>query len=139
MQIKSESSTKGKISFFGGPCDIGVGPDEGLALYDHSQASSKGATGLFLRPVNFQRGLARQLDQNALYCAMRWNYAVTPRNILIRSIVAVTSELGVTVWCRPVDYGPGPQTGRMIDVSFGALWALGVETDDVVTAQLFHP
>lgn len=127
----------GKCSFFGGPRDTGVGPHEGLALFTVPLAVCPAHRGLFLQPVNPALGLARQLDPDALYCAMRWDYAQTGRNALLHGKVRVQAGNGRVVWCAPADWGPNERTGRIIDLSPGAIEALGIETDAVVTVQLF--
>jgi hypothetical protein len=61
----------GKVSWFGGPDDTGVSPDEGLAfIYDVDDAPH-----LFLpqQPAG-TTGLARRLDPARPYIACRWNY-----------------------------------------------------------------
>lgn len=128
-------NVKGKISSFGGPADTGVTPDEGTALY-WTDSQISWAPELFLeqQPAG-TTGLARRLNPQALYCAMRWNYDEVPKHVLRRSVVKVTSEVN-TLFLRPVDWGPNESTGRVIDVSPGALQRLGVETNDEVVAEL---
>src|SRR5215831_7850460 len=61
----------GKCSWFGGPNDTGVAPDEGLAfIYDVDEAPH-----LFLdeQPIG-TTGLARRLDPDVYYIACRWDY-----------------------------------------------------------------
>ena len=65
---------RGKVSHFGGPADSGVSPSEGLAfIYNEDDT----APWLFLpnQPPN-TTGLARRLDPNVPYIAMRWDYEV---------------------------------------------------------------
>ena len=69
----------GKCSWFGGPDDTGVDPDEGLAfIYDYDTAPD-----LFLdeQPPGTS-GLARRLDPDAFYVACRWDYDVTSKDML---------------------------------------------------------
>lgn len=121
---------RGKCSWFGGPDDMGVSPDEGLAfLYDVSDAPH-----LFLptQPPG-TTGLARRLDPDVFYVATRWDYAVTPKNILPDMLVRVRApKTGreFTAYCA--DWGPHESTGRVADLSRGLMTALGIETDDEV-------
>lgn len=123
----------GKCSWFGGPEDMGVDPDEGLAL-----AQTVGdAPDLF--PLELPAdtpALARDLDPDALYIAMRWDYDDLSKEELLDIRVAVTAN-GKTVLCQPIDWGPHEDTGRICDLSPGAMEQLGLETDDVV--QLVWP
>jgi len=121
----------GKVSWFGGPDDKGVAPDEGLALYERSEA---GKIAGFLLPEQpaASTGLARQLDPSSLYIACRWDYGQTPRAFLQAANVRVTAN-GKTIVCRPVDWGPNVNTRRIADLSPGALKALGLKTDDAAT------
>src|SRR4051812_40899125 len=64
---------EGAASWFGGPEDTGVSPDEGLAFI----YSVDDAPYLFLpyQPEGTS-GLARRLDPQVFYIAMRWDYSV---------------------------------------------------------------
>jgi N-acetylmuramoyl-L-alanine amidase len=120
---------EGTCSWFGGPEDMGVDPDEGLAL-----AQTVGdAPDLF--PLELPAdtpALARDLDPNALYIAMRWDYDDLSKEELLDIRVAVHAN-GKTVYCQPIDWGPHEDTGRICDLSPGAMTALGIETDDWVS------
>jgi hypothetical protein len=69
----------GKCSWFGGPEDMGVDADEGLALlYDYDDAPH-----LFLyEQPEGTTGLARRLDPSVYYVACRWDYDITPKSML---------------------------------------------------------
>lgn len=131
--------TVGKCSTFGGADDTGVAPHEGLSLVLPSQMRHAAFRALFRERIDQSLGAARNLDPDALYCAMRWNYKVTPVEMLAQSIVEVTSESGRVCWVRPVDWGPNIRTGRVIDLSPGAARALSVKTDDTVQCVLITP
>jgi hypothetical protein len=69
----------GKVNWFGGPEDTGVSPSEGLAfIYEYEQAPY-----LFLpyQPSG-TTGLARRLDPEVFYIAMRWDYDVYSKEML---------------------------------------------------------
>jgi hypothetical protein len=92
-------------------------------------------------------GLARRLNPEAFYLAMRWDYQRYPKEILRTAFVKLSNPLnGSFLFARPVDFGPGdgsvidgrstPDTGRIADLSFGAARALGLVTDDLVKCEL---
>jgi hypothetical protein len=136
----------GKCSQFGGPNDTGVGPDEGLGLVEPQDLATTFFRELFL-PYNppGTTGLARRLNPHALYCAMRWaEYGIT-RSTARVSLIKVSFG-DASTYVRPVDVGPGDgtvfngvtsqDTGRIIDLSPGALAALCCRTDDVVLVEV---
>lgn len=126
---------RGKISSFGGPNDPGISQVENLGLYWERQQMEI-MPELFLREKwSPAWGLAWILDPDSLYCAMRWNYNETPKAILRNSVVRIKSTHAVC-YCRPVDWGPNENTGRVVDVSPRAMTVLGVKTDDVVECEL---
>jgi len=138
----------GKMSIFGGPADEGVGPHEGLALIGPTDLGIWWYSCLFLsvQPPGTS-GLARRLNPRAFYLAMRWDYALHPRQLLRNSVVKLTNPANALhVFARPVDFGPGdgsvidgqptPDTGRIADLSPGAATALGLQTDDAVQCEL---
>ena len=120
----------GKCSSFGGPTDSGVSPDEGLAfIYELETAPY-----LFLpnQPPD-TTGLARRLNgEEVKYLACRWDYTVTPREMLLthKAIVRVPGGIELTAW--PADWGPHTSTGRVADLSPCLMRDLGLKTDDEV-------
>jgi N-acetylmuramoyl-L-alanine amidase len=122
---------RGKCSWFGGPDDTGVAPDEGLAfIAEVSQAPQ-----LFLsyQPEG-TTGLARRLNPQAHYIACRWDYDETPAFMLLEEMALVTAtKTGKSLKCYPADWGPNENTGRVADLSPGALELLGIQTDDEVS------
>lgn len=132
----------GKCSWFGGPKDSGVKHDENLALI-HSVDEMPG---VFLsEPPDLLEtdpgypgkalGLARRLDPRKLWCAMRFDYKLTPKSILRTSLVQIKFGSRI-VMAACVDWGPNINTGRVIDVSPGAMNALKCTTDDEVECML---
>jgi N-acetylmuramoyl-L-alanine amidase len=123
----------GKVSWFGGPEDTGVDPDEGLAfIYDYSMAPQI----LLDEQPPGTTGLARRLDPNAPYVAIRWEYGVTPKSMLQNPrLVAKVSGGGKTFYAWPGDWGPDSGTDRVADISPGLLERLGLMTDDQVTVE----
>jgi uncharacterized protein (TIGR02594 family) len=123
-------AARGKASWFGGPEDKGVKPDEGLAfIYKIEEAPE-----LFLpsQPPG-TTGLARRLDPDVHYLACRWDYKRTPRETLLAEVAMVkATKTGISLPAIPADWGPNEKTGRVADLSPGLLEALGIDTDDEV-------
>jgi len=125
----------GRCSWFGGPSDTGVAPDEGLAfIYEYEQAPH-----LFLptQPPG-TTGLARRLDPDVFYVACRWDYNTTSKEMLVdQDRLALVRAGGKELLAHPADWGPNQNTGRIADLSPGLLAALGLETDDNV--EVIYP
>jgi N-acetylmuramoyl-L-alanine amidase len=121
----------GKCSYFGGPDDMGVDEDEGLAfIYEIEQAPH-----LFLPETDETEGLglARRLNPFVHYLACRWDYNVTPKETLLQHMALVTAvKTGVALTAFPADWGPHEDTDRVADLSPGLMKDLGIETDDDV-------
>jgi hypothetical protein len=125
-----EASVRGRVSWFGGPNDLGVSPSEGLAFIDEVED----APHLFLpaQPPG-TTGLARRLDPHAHYVACRWDYDVTPRAMLLEQVALVRAlPTGRALTAFPADWGPHVDTGRVADISPGLMESLGIQTDDEV-------
>jgi N-acetylmuramoyl-L-alanine amidase len=120
----------GKCSWFGGPDDTGVSASEGLAfIYEINDAPH-----LFLpyQPAGTS-GLARRLNPNVHYIAMRWDYDVTSKTELLTKVVWVKSlASGVKLKAYPADWGPHGDTDRIADLSPGLMDDLELTTDDDV-------
>lgn len=123
----------GKCSWFGGPDDGDVSPSEGLAIYEKYEQNPS----LFLKdqPVG-TTGLARRLNPKVYFCACRWDYSITSKKELRNSLVQITYK-NRTIVAAIADWGPHERTNRIIDVSKGAMTALGCQTDDEVSFMLF--
>jgi len=126
---------KGHCSWFGGPDDHGVDPDEDLAfIYDVEDAPH-----LFLhdQPAGTS-GLARRLDPGTFFIACRWDYDVTPKEMLRDQTRKALVRVGdKSFLAYPADWGPHDSTGRVADLSRGLMEALGVTTDDSV--EVIYP
>jgi N-acetylmuramoyl-L-alanine amidase len=125
----------GKCSWFGGPDDTGVAPDEGLAfIYELDDAPH-----LFLpeQPPG-TTGLARRLDPEKFYIACRWDYEQTSKEELLELRVVVRApKTGKQFIAEPADWGPHEEkTGRVADLSPGLMAALGITTDDEVEVSI---
>lgn len=126
----------GKMSVFGGPHDLGVQPDEGLALVEPAEIGL--FPGIFLpqQPPG-TTGLARRLDPDAYYIACRWDEHGLARSYLQQIEVTVTNSAnGKSDRARPVDAGPNVNTGRVADLSPGLATKLGLATDNECTVML---
>jgi hypothetical protein len=132
----------GSCSWFGGPDDEGVSSSEDLAWWETwDQVVNDKAEGLFLdaQPPG-TTGLARRLDPDEFYIAMRWDYDEISKNDLKRTICIVRSpDTSKAFFARPSDWGPNSNTGRICDISPGLMQALGVETDDDVEIVIIPP
>src|SRR5580765_3293531 len=121
---------KGKVSWFGGPQDEGVAPDEGLAfIYKVEDAPH-----LFLsyQPED-TTGLARRLNPDEFYVACRWDYDEYSKSTLLEEMALVrNTTTGKALKCYPADWGPHEDTDRVADISPGLMEALGLQTDDEV-------
>lgn len=124
---------KGPCSWFGGPKDTGVSPSEGLAMY----SSIDQAPWLFL-PIqpSGTTGLARRLNPAVPFIACRWDYEVTPKNMLRQGLAMVRAN-GISLKTFIGDWGPHEDTGRVADLSKVLMDNLGLETDDEV--EVFFP
>ena len=123
---------KGPCSKFGGPRDTGVSPSEGLAMY----SSIEQAPWLFL-PIQppGTTGLARRLNPCVPYVACRWDYDITPKNMLRQTIVKVKAN-GMSLKAFVGDWGPNENTGRVADLSPILMDNLKLQTDDEVEVIL---
>lgn len=127
---------RGKVSYFGGPDDMGVSADEGLAfIYEYEAAPY-----LFLdqQPTGTS-GLARRLNVERPYVACRWDYDVTPKTMLAKPYPALvrSPDTGKSFLAWPADWGPHEDTGRVADISPSLMSRLGIETDDEV--EVIYP
>jgi hypothetical protein len=74
------------------------------------------------------------------YIACRWNYDVTPKDMLADGIALVrVPATGQEMAAFCADWGPNEATGRVADLSPGLLADLGLETDDDVEIIFPHP
>lgn len=133
-----ELNLRGKVSWFGGPTDMGVAPDEGLAfIYDIYTAPH-----LFLavQPEGTS-GLARRLNSSVPFIAMRWDYDQFPKTMLasmdyVALVRSPDTDRQFLAW--PADWGPHADTDRVADISLGLMEYLGIETDDEVEVSFPH-
>jgi len=121
---------QGRCSWFGGPDDHGVSASEGLAFfYDVADAPHV----LLHEQPSGTSGLARRLDPETHFVACRWDYNVTPKEMLRdQTLKARVSAHGKSFLAYPADWGPHTNTGRVADLSLGLMEALGLNTDDEV-------
>lgn len=119
---------KGRCSWFGGPADSGVSGNEGLAFFSNIDQAPQ----LFL-PIQppGTTGLARRLNPAVPFVACRWDYDVTPKDMLRQGIALVRAG-GVELKCYPADWGPHQDTGRVADLSKILMSHLKLQTDDEV-------
>jgi hypothetical protein len=131
----------GKMSTFGGPGDTGVGPAEGLSLFERADVPANPDLFLPTQPPG-TTGLARLLNPDAKYLACRWNLSVTPKSFLKLKTTLVTVSNpanGKSANARPADTGPAIETGRVADLSPGLATALGLKTNDTCDVLIPTP
>jgi LmbE family N-acetylglucosaminyl deacetylase len=125
---------KGKVSWFGGPNDMGVSPSEGLAfIYEVEMAPH-----LFLptQPPG-TTGLARRLNPYVHFIACRWDYDIYPKDQIIKELAVIRAvKTQVVLTAFPADWGPHSDTNRVADISEGLMFDLGITTDDEVEVAL---
>jgi hypothetical protein len=132
-------TTRGKMSYFGGPNDHGVAADEGLALFEQSDTAKYQRLFLATQPAG-TTGLARRLNPEVHYIAMRWNYDLTTRAYLRDARVMVRNpETEREAFAQPVDWGPNIKTGRIADLSPSLAEYLGLKTDDQCVVTVPYP
>jgi lysozyme len=126
----------GRVSWFGGPYDEGVSPDEGLAFI--FEVEQKPYVFLPEQPPDTS-GLARRLNPQTFYIACRWDYSKTSKELLRsnRKAMVYAPRTGEIALATPADWGPHEDTGRIADISSGLMDALGIQTDDVV--EVYYP
>ena len=125
---------EGKMSTFGGPHDLGMNPNEDLALFSKLDLENAKYSDLFLSasPPG-TTGLGRRLNPDKYYFACRWDYHDTSKDFLRESLARVENpQNGRAADARAVDWGPAESTGRVADLSPGLAGALGLNTDDLV-------
>lgn len=130
---------KGKMSTFGGPDDMGVAAEEGLALIEPGDLREWWFRHLFLNhhPIG-TTGLARRLDPAAFYIAMRWEDHGISREAARRGIFQLKNPaVGKHLWAQAADFGPATWTHRLCDMSPGCGHVLGLITDQIVEVEMF--
>ena len=128
-------AASGTCSTFGGPDDTGVSPSEGLAMWYEPDECPWLMLG---KQPSGTTGMARRLDPAVFYVACRFDYSVTPKEMLRGPQMAMVTnaDTGVMRLAHIADWGPHEeQTGRAADLSPGLADSLGVGTDDEVTVM----
>lgn len=138
----------GKCSSFGGMADSRVGNLEGLSLIEGTDLNDWWFRRLFVIGAgawDSSKGLAKNLNPDALYCAMRWGFASfggVQGEVLsgysreqVRRAIIIVEARGNRFYGQGADWGPNTDTGRLIDLSPGWCKRLGVSTDDIVTVS----
>jgi hypothetical protein len=118
------SWVSGRVSWFGGPSDTGVGPTDRVAI------SGEVARSLSTPTSPTAADLAAHPEQY-YYVAMRFDYAPNGKTWWRDARLLVTNpRTGAQVVVRPADWGPNTYTGRIIDCGPQVLADLGMTTDD---------
>lgn len=132
-QSQDHAFVSGRVSHFGGPQDMGVGPTETGAI-----------TGEIVRnlndPLSPDAATLASRPEDYYYVAMRFDYSQGGRTFWRDArilVMAVETERAVVL--RPVDWGPHTRTGRIIDLSPQAISDLGIATDDFALVAFAAP
>jgi hypothetical protein len=128
----------GKVSTFGGPKDTGVKPDEGLALIEPVDLDEWWFHRIFLSIQPPQTtGLARRLNPDAFYIAMRWKDYEINRKVARRAVFRITNPANSEwAYAQGADFGPATWTDRVCDISPGLAEKLSLATDDEAFIEL---
>lgn len=124
---------RGRVSWFGGPSDTGVGPSEtgaisGEVLRDLHNPEDPDAATLQARPEDYY------------FVAMRFSYSPQGRSFWQNArFLIVNPDNGAAVVVRAVDWGPHTNTGRILDLSRQSLDDLGLSTDDEALVSFAPP
>ena len=120
----------GKCSHFGGPDDSGMTPNEPLAfIYVIGDKPEVFLPGKELD----DQALGHDLNPHVHFIACRWDYDVTPRDMLKENVALVrNAATGLALTAFPADWGPNANTDRVADLSPGLMQDLGLTTDDEV-------
>ena len=118
----------GKASYFGGAGAQGT------------TALTREPLGRLNVPAQPTAAQAQADPERFYYVAMRWDYSARNGQWWSRQrLLIVNPENGKAVVVRPVDWGPGHQTGRSLNLSPQALRDLGASTDAELLAAFATP
>lgn len=142
---------QGKVSCFGGPHDSGVGSAEGLSCIEPGDLAEWWFSRCFGPQPAGTTGLARRLNPDAFYLAMRWHYGAEngiPGDILpgwtreqVRRAAFKVSANGKSIIAQAADWGPdldphdAAAAERVADLSPGIFAALSLDTDDCAVIE----
>jgi len=79
------------------------------------------------------------LNPKSFYCALRTKRSFGMRDDENPRVVIINPQTGQIVVCLRTDYGPAKSTKRVIDISPGAMDALGERTDGDLIIGWAHP
>jgi len=127
------SWVQGRVSWFGGPTDTGVGPTETVAISGEVARSLNS-------PMHPDAATLAAHPERYYYCAMRFSYSPQSTSWWRNArIVIANPRTGVRVVVRPADWGPNTSTGRLIDLSPQTISDLGLTTDDTAVVAFAMP
>lgn len=127
------SWVSGRVSWFGGPTDTGVGPTETVAISGEVARSLNS-------PLHPDAATLAAHPERYYYIAMRFSYSPQGTSFWRSArLVLANPRTGVQVVVRPADWGPNTSTGRVVDMSPQTMSDLGVTTDDTVVIAFARP
>jgi hypothetical protein len=127
------SWVSGRVSWFGGPTDTGVGPTETVAISGEVARSLNS-------PMHPDAATLSAHPERYYYIAMRFSYSPQGTTFWRNArLVIANPRTGVRVVVRPADWGPNTSTGRVMDLSPQTLADLGLSTDDTAVIAFALP
>ncbi len=127
------SWVSGRVSWFGGPTDTGVGPTETVAISGEVARSLNS-------PLHPDAATLAAHPERYYYIAMRFSYSPQSTSWWRTArLVIANPRTGVQVVVRPADWGPNTSTGRVMDLSPQTIADLGLATDDTAVIAFARP
>jgi hypothetical protein len=133
VDYHGQSWVSGRVSWFGGPSDTGVGPTETVAISGEVARSLNS-------PLHPDAATLAAHPERYYYVAMRFSYSPMSTSFWRTArLVIANPRTGARVVVRPADWGPNTSTGRVMDLSPQAIADLGLTTDDTAVIAFALP
>ncbi len=128
-----QSWVQGRVSWFGGPNDTGVGPTETVAISGEVARSLNS-------PLHPDAATLAAHPERYYYIAMRFSYSPQGTSFWRNArFVIANPRTGVRVVVRAADWGPNTSTGRIMDLAPQTIADLGLSTDDTAVIAFALP
>ncbi len=133
VDYHGQSWVSGRVSWFGGPSDTGVGPSETVAISGEVARSLNS-------PLHPDAATLAAHPERYYYVAMRFSYSPMGTSFWRSArLIIANPRTGVRVVVRPADWGPNTSTGRVMDLSPQVIADLGLTTDDTAIVAFAQP
>lgn len=127
------SWVRGRVSWFGGPLDTGIGDTETGAITGERVR-------LLNDPVDPSAATLASRPEDYYWVAMRFSYSPNGRSFWRDARLLVQNPTtGRSIVVRPVDWGPHTRTRRIVDLSPQVISELGLVTDGEVLVAFATP